>query len=63
MLVDSKEKRYLKNFYDIMEKTDGSYFDPLEELILIHKDSPTLDENDGKRLVNMPAERCPSFSY
>ena len=48
MLVDSKEKRYLKKFYDIMEKTDGLYFDPLDELILIHKDSPTLDENDGK---------------
>ena len=51
MLVDSKEKRYLKKFYEIMEKTDGSFFDPLEELILIHKDYLTPDENDGKTLT------------
>ena len=54
MLVDSKEKRYLKKFYEIMKPENGeetTYFDLLGQLILIHKDGLAFDPNDGKSLT------------
>ena len=54
MLVDSKKKRYLKKFYEIMKPENGdetTYFDLLGKLILIHKDDLAFDENNGKSLT------------